>query len=432
MGRVNEARETALAVLVQCERSGEAVERAINHRARDMKELRDHATMRRLVYGVLENRRYLDTVLDTFSARPMAKQKSRARNTLRLALYELLFLGTPPHAAVDQAVSLLPRKEQATKRYVNAVLRSVLRAGEEATQIPITDRHKWLAVRYSLPDWMADYLATYFSEGEWEKLLAKQNEPAPISLFVAPQYSREALFETLSSSLSALRLGQISSHCLLCDSGRITESSAFQEGKMTIQSQAGVRVAEIAVEGIEEGEILDLCAAPGGKAVAMKLLSPTCRVVANDVIEEKRQYLEENARRMKAPLDIHIGDARIVRSEWKNRFDVVLVDAPCSGLGLLGRKPDIRWNRKREDIAALAILQKEILQTALQYVKPNGRLVYSTCTYGKKENEEVVATIPEGWVPEPVEGQSVLRYSPLVDWSDGFFIARFRREDADE
>lgn len=201
---------------------------------------------------------------------------------------------------------------------------------------------------------------------------------------------------------------------------------------MTIQSQAGVRVAEIAVEGIEEGEILDLCAAPGGKAVAMKLLSPTCRVVANDVIEEKRQYLEENARRMKAPLDIHIGDARIVRSEWKNRFDVVLVDAPCSGLGLLGRKPDIRWNRKREDIAALAILQKEILQTALQYVKPNGRLVYSTCTYGKKENEEVVATIPEGWVPEPVEGQSVLRYSPLVDWSDGFFIARFRREDADE
>ena len=106
MGRVNEARETALAVLVQCERSGEAVERAINHRARYMKELRDHATMRRLVYGVLENRRYLDTVLDTFSARPMEKQKSRARNTLRLALYELLFLGTPPHAAVDQACLL--------------------------------------------------------------------------------------------------------------------------------------------------------------------------------------------------------------------------------------------------------------------------------------------------------------------------------------
>lgn len=427
MGRVNEAREGALAVLVQCERSGEAVERAINHRVRDREELRDQATIRRLVYGVLENRRYLDAVLDTFSARPMAKQKSRARNTLRLALYELLFLETPPHAAVDQAVSLVPRKEQATKRYVNAVLRSVLRAGEEATKIPITDRDKWLAVRYSLPDWMADYLATYFSKSEWEKLLVKQNEPSPISLFVAPQYSREDLFESLSSSLSALRHGQISSHCLLCDGGRITESPAFQEGKMTIQSQAGVRAAEIAVEGIEEGEILDLCAAPGGKSVAMKLLSPACRVVANDVVEEKRQYLEENAHRMKAPLDIHIGDARIVRPEWKNRFDVVLVDAPCSGLGLLGRKPDIRWNRQREDIDALATLQKEILQTALQYVKPNGRLVYSTCTYGKKENEEVVATIPEGWVLEPVQGQSALRYSPLVDWSDGFFIARFRR-----
>lgn len=427
MGRVNEAREGALAVLVQCERSGEAVERAINHRVRDREELRDQATIRRLVYGVLENRRYLDAVLDTFSARPMAKQKSRARNTLRLALYELLFLETPPHAAVDQAVSLVPRKEQATKRYVNAVLRSVLRAGEEATKIPITDRDKWLAVRYSLPDWMADYLATYFSKSEWEKLLVKQNEPSPISLFVSPQYSREALFESLSSSLSALRHGQISSHCLLCDGGRITESPAFQEGKMTIQSQAGVRAAEIAVEGIEEGEILDLCAAPGGKSVAMKLLSPACRVVANDVVEEKRQYLEENARRMKAPLDIQIGDARIVRPEWENRFDVVLVDAPCSGLGLLGRKPDIRWNRQREDIDALATLQKEILQTALQYVKPNGRLVYSTCTYGKKENEEVVATIPEGWVSEPVQGQSALRYSPLVDWSDGFFIARFRR-----
>lgn len=427
MGRVNEAREAALAVLVQCERSGEAVERAINHRVSDREELRDQATIRRLVYGVLENRRYLDAVLNVFSARPMAKQKSRARNTLRLALYELLFLETPPHAAVDQAVSLVPRKEQATKRYVNAVLRSVLRAGEEATKIPITERDKWLAVRYSLPDWMADYLATYFSKSEWKKLLAKQNEPSPISLFVAPQYSREDLFETLSSSLSALRLGQISSHCLLCEGGRITESPAFQEGKITIQSQAGVRAAEIAVEGIEEGEILDLCAAPGGKSVAMKLLSPACRVVANDVVEEKRQYLEENTRRMKAPLDIQIGDARIVRPEWENRFDVVLVDAPCSGLGLLGRKPDIRWNRQREDIDALATLQKEILQTALRYVKPNGRLVYSTCTYGKKENEEVVATIPEGWVSEPVQGQSELRYSPLVDWSDGFFIARFRR-----
>ena len=431
MGKADEARAGALAVLVQGERTGEAVERALNRHAQAMTDARDRASMRRLVYGVLENRRYLDAVLDTFSARPMAKQKGTVRNILRLALYELYFLETPPHAAVDQAVSLVPKKEQALKRYVNAVLRSLLRGGDKAKELPLADRLKRLAVRYSVPDWMAKYLALSFSESEWERLLAKQNEPAPISLFVSPDQSREALYTSLAPFLSGLRFGTISSHCLLCNSGMVTDTEAFREGKITIQSQAGVRAAEMTVEGIQEGEILDLCAAPGGKSVAMKLLAPSCRIVANDVVEEKRRYMEENAARMHAPLEIHISDARVFQAEWENRFDAVLVDAPCSGLGLLGRKPDIRWNRREEDIETLARLQKEILQTALRYVKPGGRLVYSTCTYGRKENEEVISTLPTNWKPEPMEGKSVLRYSPLVEHSDGFFIARFRRPTAD-
>lgn len=431
MGKTDEAREAALDVLVQGERKGEAVERALNRRAEKVADARDRAAMRRLVYGVLENRRYLDAMLDAFSARPMAKQKVTVRNILRLAVYELRFLETPPHAAVNQAVSLVPKKEQPARRYVNAVLRSFLRAGESAAELSIADHRKRLAVRYSLPDWMAEYLADCFSEEDWETLLSRQNETAPISLFVSPGYSREALFEELLPTLTDLRFGTISPHCLLCTGGPITETPAFREGKITIQSQAGVRAAEVAAEGIENGEILDLCAAPGGKAVAMKLLSPSCRVVANDVVEEKRRYLEENAQRMHTPLDINIGDARLFRPEWENRFDAVLVDAPCSGLGLLGRKPDIRWHRQREDIDELAILQKGIVQTALRYVKPGGRLVYSTCTYGRKENEEVIATISKAWISEPMEGKPVLHYSPLVDWSDGFFVARFRRPDAD-
>lgn len=422
------ARGIALAALCRSEKEGESMERCLNRSDSLLSDPRDRAFSRQLVYGVLENRRLLDTLLDDASKFPMKKQKLRVRNLLRMGAYELFFLHTPSHAAINETVTLAHAAAKAQKNFINAVLRALWRK-EEAIQLLLSDTSSLPpAVRYSLPDWMADYLATCFAPASWESVLRLQNQPAPISLFVAPSCDRDAVEEELAAILPHVRKGTLSEHCLLCDGGAITETDAFQSGRISIQSQPGVRVAEIAVEGMEKPRILDLCAAPGGKSVAMKLLAPGSSVVSNDAVPEKMRYLRENAARMQAHLELVTGDARQERQEWRGAFDVVLVDAPCSGLGLLGRKPDIRWNRQPADLPALQTLQKEILHTAAQYVKPGGRLVYSTCTYGAMENEDVIASLSDAWSAEAIGDKDVCRYSPLDEQADGFFMARFRRQ----
>ncbi len=427
--RFDFVRRQAVILLRDLESRHEAAERALRRRADPfLDRARDRAFLRQLVYGVLENQRYLDWAMDRQMSRPMEKQKPLIRQILRLAEYETLFLHTPAHAVVNEYVTLARILVPGAHGFVNAILRKCEEHPLEQT--PDTGNAlRDLAIRYSVPDWIAQELAQTFSPDELIRILQAGNQPSPLSLFVVPgRISREEAMERLKGLATNLRVSTISPHLLLCDGGAVTESDLFRNGWITIQSQPSLRVAEIATEGITEGRILDLCAAPGSKTMAMKLLSPRCQVVANDLVPEKLRYMRENSERLHAEVEMVQGDARDFRPEWEEAFDVVLADVPCSGLGLMGRKPDIRWRRRPEDLEHLAELQKEILSQAARYVKPGGRLVYSTCTYGHQENEDVVATLnPEQWTEEAIEGRPFLRFTPENEGSDGFFMARFRR-----
>lgn len=430
------AREGALEVLLQLEREGEQVERALNRSDELLAEDRDRRFRRALVYAVLENRRFIDFTLNRFAKKKIEKQKPVPRALLRLGAAEILFLQTPPHAAVSETVLLAGRRASFARGFINAILRNLLREGDGVFTIQTGNKWTDLGIRYSFPDWMVELFSASFGPEDLEAVLRLSNTPSPISVFVNPQkIERMSALSAWRPVFSDLRPSQIAAYGLLMNGGEVTESEPFQEGMMTIQSAPSQRVAEIATEGMHPGRILDLCAAPGSKSVAMACLCPEAQVISNDLVPEKIAYIEENAKRLQVALETSVRDARIFVPEWEAAFDVVLVDAPCSGLGLVGRKPDIRWNRQKEDIAVLSALQKEIVGVALRYVRPGGRLVYSTCTYGEAENEDIAKWIDQqsGFKREAIDDgkeREVLQltFSPLVEQADGFFMARWRRD----
>ena len=398
----------------------------------DRLEDRDRRFLRELVYGVLENKTYLDYRISL-----LMKKKSRikpmVRQLLRIAVYELLFLSTPDHAAVHEAVSLVKKADYHASGFANAVLRRISDGEDEPVFPEGMDRLEGLSIRYSHPLWMVRLLADLFDPDDLEAVLAKNNRPAPLSIFVNPtKISRQKAYDRLKEDLPGLRLSSLSDHALLCDGGRVTDHELFREGAISIQGQASIRAAELAVEGLADKpvEILDLCSSPGSKAMAMAALAPGAHVVANDLTDEKAKRIRENIVRIGADrIETSVRDGREFYPDWAHRFDLVLVDAPCSGLGLLRRKPDIRWKRSEEDLVQLQDLQGEILDQAVKYIKGGGRLVYSTCTYGRMENEDQVDRLlaRSDLKSEEIAGRKHISYHPLMEDSDGFFIARFRR-----
>lgn len=424
-------REKSLSILIQVEAGTVFPAQALNEADSLFSDARDRGLLRSLVYGVEENRTYLDWILDQFSAKPMRSQKASLRGILRMGAYELVMTRIPAHAAVNEAVKLTRKKADYAKGYVNALLRSLSRSLPEIAEVKAGDELERLSIRYSHPLWILKYMRRQFSITELEEILKKNNAPSPVSLFVnSGRMTREEVIDELRDVLIHPRKSRLSQNCILCDGGPITATSLFQTGVISIQSQPSIRVAEIAAEGIRpDAKILDLCAAPGGKSMAMHILSGA-RIHANDVAEEKLRILKENAERLGNPsLEVSARDAAEFYPDWKERYDVVLVDAPCSGLGLLGRKPDIRWNRKESDLQELSSLQKKILSNAAFYVKKGGRLVYSTCTYGERENENVIdfflSHSDASWKREEIDGKDSMHTSPLSEGADGFFMCRF-------
>lgn len=311
----------------------------------------------------------------------------------------------------------------------------MVREGSEILTVNTGDPLEDLSILSSHPRWVIDLLLASYRLDEVKEILKRNNQPAPLVLFVCPPFSREEAKKTLEKEgISGITLSRLESHSLLTQGGPITESRLFQEGKITIASQPSALAGGFAVEGLgKDARILDLCAAPGSKTAVMSLLSGA-KIFANDKSEEKMIRLKENIQRLHLhTIDLFHLDGTIQKPEWIESFDLVLLDAPCSGLGLMGRKPDIRYHRKPADLLDLQVLQKQLLKNAQSYVRPGGRLVYSTCTYGKRENEEVIQTLPPSFQKEPLQeglfkGKNQIHFSPLLEGSDGFFVSRFRKD----
>lgn len=426
-------RDAALRALLACRKSGAWSDGALKELLRGM-ERREAALASRLCYGVLQNRMLLDWQLARFTK--LEKLQPAVHEILRLALYQLTQTDKiPPSAAVNEAVEQAKRfANPQAARLVNAVLRNALRA----QPLPQPEN---LSVKYSHPKELTALFLEQFGQETTQQLLESHNE-APQTVL---QVNRlRATAQEVADALRAVGV-ECSVHPWLPDcltvrgTGSLEQLAAFEQGLFYVQDAA----ARLAVEaaGLEPGmRVLDCCAAPGGKSFAAAVAMQNCgRITSCDIHPHKLLLMERGAERLGISiLQTRLQDASKPVAEWENAMDAVLADVPCSGLGVIRKKPDIRY----KDLAQterLPEIQLAILRQQARYVRPGGVLLYSTCTILKRENEDVVETflrenpaffaetvhfpdnsgIPDG---------TMTTLLPCTHGTDGFFICKLRRK----
>ena len=443
--RSMDAREVSLLALNDCQRQGGWSDAILKKRlAAAGLDSRDGALATQLCFGVLQNRLLLDFYLSHFSSLPLKRMEGKVVEALRLGAYQMLFLEKIPHsAAVNTSVELTRKhcKNPRAAGMVNGILRSLERSLERLPAIPQTDPVSDLSTRYSHPEWLVRELLATLGGGETAKLLAANNSQPPIT---AQGNTTKTTLEQLAQMLEEEGI-QTQPHPWLADClilskpGNLERLAAFQQGLFYVQDPAS-KLAALALDPRPGMRVLDCCAAPGGKSFAAAIcMEGRGEVVSCDLHPHKKKLIQAGADRLGlSNITPMTADGKVFRPEWENAFDRVLVDAPCSGLGVIRKKPDIRY-KDRLPLLDLPKVQREILATAARYVKPNGLLVYSTCTLLRRENEGVAEDFlrchpgykAEAFtLPEPVGfvGDGRVTLWPHRQGTDGFFISRFRRE----
>lgn len=378
-----------------------------------------------LVYTTLDRLLYLDYILSAFAP---GRQKRTVRALLRLGACELLCLRTPPHAAVSEYVSLCKQLGKgAAAGFVNAVLRRVDRERDALPPLPDAPDAR-LSIEYSYPLWLVRLWCAERGEAEARQLLAA----APRPLSVRAQYP-----ETTEGVLAALPCGATRGHmdenCLYLDAGMdVTADPLFQAGRLAVQGE-GAMLACRALGDCRGRRVLDACAAPGGKSAYIASLSENqAALTCFELHAHRLSLLQSTLERLHVRADLRQRDASVHDPAFDGAFDAVLVDAPCSGLGLLNGKPDLRYRKQPADIGALAQIQAHILDACAPYVRPGGTLVYATCTVSAAENERQTAAFfsrhPEfSPAPLPFHDGHELQLLPHRHGTEGFYLARMQR-----
>ena len=432
------AREAALRALVACEQQGAWSDGFLKKILRTAGlDSRDAALTTRLCFGVLQNRLLLDHYLGKLSTVKLEKMEPAIRNALRLGAYQVLFLDrVPDHAAVSEAVDLARKgsKNPRSAGLVNGVLRSLVRQKDSLE--PPEDP----AVRYSHPRWLADLFTRRLGREEAAALMAADNGEPPTC---AQVNTTKATVEAVADSLRAEGV-EVTPHpwlpnCLLLShTGSLEELAAFREGLFYIQD-AAAKLAVLAADPREGMDVLDACAAPGGKSFAAAIaMEGRGKVVSCDIHPHKMDLIRAGAKRLGLDcITAQVLDGKECKEEYLDGFDLVLADVPCSGLGIIRKKPDIRY-KDPKPLEGLPRVQKAILDNVCRYVKPGGVLLYATCTLLERENEDVVRAFLdkhkdftlEGFrVPGDFEGarEGMVTCWPHRHGTDGFFFAKLRR-----
>lgn len=443
------AREAALLTLTAMERRGAWSSGQLQKLIRDKGlDRRDAALATRLCFGVLQNQLLLDHYLQHYSTMKLKKMESKLRCALRIGLYQLLFLNKiPTRAAVSQSVELVKRhcKNPRAAGMANGILRNLARHLDDLPTLDPSDPMEYLSLLYSHPKWLVETLAQRLPAEELEALLRWDNGEPPVAVQVNTcRTTAEALTASLEAEGVTVTPHPWLPDCLLLSgTGDLTQRGAYQAGDFYVQDPAA-RLTVLAA-GCQPGDkVLDVCAAPGGKSFAAALaMEDRGELWACDVHAHKKGLIEAGAARLGlTSITAQVADGRKFRQEWAGRFDVVLADVPCSGLGVLQKKPEIRY-KDREEWQTLPDLQFEILQNAARYVRPGGVLLYSTCTLRREENEDVTArflsshpefslqsfTLP-GPAGEVTEGTCTLWPQRLG--TDGFYLAKLWKTPEEE
>lgn len=442
-------RETALKILYDINEKGAYSNIAVDKflEAGELKAV-DRAFVTELVYGITKWRLTIDWIITQFSSIKLKKISPWILNTLRLGIYQIIYMDRVPESAACNESVKLARKygHQASSGYVNGVLRNIAR-NKSKIQYPDekTDMVKYLSIRYSHPEWLVEKWLGQFGREFTEDLLESNNGiPDLVIRTNTLKASREDLLYKLKAEGVEAEAGRYAPEAIrLKKPSSMMNSDLFRQGYFQVQDESSMLAAQVLDP--KPGElVMDLCSAPGGKATHIaQLMKNKGRVVARDIHPHKIRLIEEAVERLGTTIvEPEVFDAAIPDDKFTGKADRVLLDAPCTGYGILQRKPDIKWSRSPSDQAEITALQKKLLEVGSGYLKPGGVLVYSTCTIGNEENEDVVKEFVrihdefefcaiDKLLPEQLaeRGKSgYLQLYPNLDGVDGFFIAKIQKK----
>ena len=410
----------------------------------------DRAFITRVFEGTIENRIQIDYWVDQISSVKVNKMKPAIREIIRSAVYQIVYMdGVPDSAACNEAVKLAQKKGfYSLKGFVNAVLRNLIRTKNNLPMPPVTMAKTFLSVKYSIPEWLVEKWINVYGEEITERILKDFLRERPTTVRVKTFCSDVELTLNMltGDGVTVEKAPYVDTAYNISGFDYIPGLKAFREGRIQVQDVSSMLVAVCAAP--KRGDaVLDICAAPGGKSLHIAdLLQGTGNVQARDLTEYKIGLIQKNIDRCGVVnVEAVRQDATIFDRKSAEQFDIVLADVPCSGLGVIGKKTDIKYRMDPEKIRDLVQLQRQILHNAAAYVKPGGVLLYSTCTICEEENQENVKWLTQHY---PFHAESLDPYLPpqlrsdLTQWgmlqllpgihkTDGFFLARLKKEEDD-
>ena len=483
-------REAAFKALLAIERDGSYSNLELSKMlASD--ELSNKGFIREIVYGVTENKIYLDYILDKFIKKGAAKTKLQALIILRMGVYQILFMNSVPnYAAVNESVALARRFARGTDGFINGVLRNFIRNMDSASEIDVKGQLEYLSIRYSCQLKLVEELVSMLGFEHAKVLLEHAGHRPPLSIRVnVAKISVKELADRLRANGFEIEGSKLSDRVLLVKGGALTEANEYKEGLFSIQSEESCAIADFADAKSTE-LVIDLCAAPGGKAAAMaeQILKPSTstepltetepckqpststepltktepgkqpststepltetepgkqpststepltktepgiasgKFIALELYEHRAALIEATARRLGLEnIEVRCQNAVEQIDELVGKADLVLADVPCSGLGVIRRKPEMKY-RDEFDFDELVEIQKSILETGSSYLKPGGRLIYSTCTINPRENELMVKDFLERH--EEFISEKEVKLSPFDNGYDGFYMNKLKK-----
>ncbi|WP_270646516.1 16S rRNA (cytosine(967)-C(5))-methyltransferase RsmB [Paeniclostridium hominis] len=395
-----------------------------------------------LIYGVIENKYYLNYIIDKLSKIKSKKMSTYVKISLWLGIYQILFLDSiKDHAAVNESVALIKKYDKKSSGFVNAILRNVIRNKENIMEIDKKDIVEYLSIKYSYNQWLIRKWIEEFGQEFTEDLLEANSEKP--NLYIRSntlKINRDELINKLrEQGIECNKVNGIDEAIMVKNLKNIENNKLFKEGYFTVQDISSMLVGKVA-NPKEEKLVLDVCSAPGGKTTHLgTIMKNTGQVISRDIFDHKLKLINNTVKRLGLKnIKVENFDALNIDENSIDKFDYVICDVPCSGMGIIKRKPEIKF-KKEEEIKDLPIIQKKILNNASKYVKLGGNLIYSTCTIHDEENINVVKeflNVNDNFELVPIDEVNVdldnqdkgyIKIYPNIHGMDGFFIAKLKR-----
>lgn len=427
-------RAIVLDILMEVNEKGEFSHLLINNALTKFQYLdkNKRSFITRVTLGTIENKIELDYIIDQFSKTAVRKMKPLIRNLCEMSVYQIMYMDNIPDSAVcNEAVKIATKRGFAgLKGFVNGVLRNISRNKDSITYPDSsTNINEYLSIKYSMPLWIIQMWTEQLGMDKTKQVLEgfRQNKKTYIRCNTLKASVEDIISTLKKENVSVNRVTDIPYALEIEDYDHITALKSFNDGLYQIQDISSIMAGHLT--GFNEGDtVIDVCAAPGGKSINAGIsVGNSGKVYSRDISDYKAGLIEDNVKRLGIDnIVVQVHDALEKDDSMAGKADVVIADLPCSGLGIIGRKPDIKYNTDKDKLDSLVKLQREILSVVYDYVKPGGVLMYSTCTINSEENEANADWICDTFGYEKEEYRQML--PDIEGKTDGFFVAKLRRK----